>query len=95
MSDSDPDLGHEGDAVKHMMRNLEIERVGLAAMSLGIGRRSIEVMVNYGNERKAFGKSLSNFGQIQAHIGTSYAEVFGLFIFSFLFLINDFVVHGS
>lgn len=95
MSDSDP-LGHEGDAVKHMMRNLEIERVGLAAMSLGIGRRSIEVMVNYGNERKAFGKSLSNFGQIQAHIGTSYAEVFGLFIFlSFCFLINDCVVHGS
>lgn len=58
-----------------MMRNLEIERVGLAAMSLGIGRRSIEVMVNYANERKAFGKPISNYGQIQAHIGNSYAEV--------------------
>jgi isovaleryl-CoA dehydrogenase len=36
-------LGHEGEATKHMMRNLEMERIGLAAMSLGIGRRSIEV----------------------------------------------------
>lgn len=36
--------GDEGEAMKHMMRNLEIERIGLAAMSLGIGRRSIEVL---------------------------------------------------
>jgi hypothetical protein len=30
-----------------MMRNLEIERVALAAMSLGIARRSIDVMNSY------------------------------------------------
>ncbi len=34
-----------GDAVLHMMRNLECERLGLAAMSLGIARRSIEVSI--------------------------------------------------
>ncbi len=32
-------VGNEGDAVRHMMRNLEIERLTLAAMSLGIARR--------------------------------------------------------
>ena len=36
-------VGKEGDAMLHMMRNLEIERLTLAAMSLGIARRSIEV----------------------------------------------------
>jgi len=58
-----------------MMRNLEIERVGLAAMALGIARRCINVMTNYAaNERKAFGKPISDFGQIQSAIATSYAE---------------------
>eukprot|EP01138_Halocafeteria_seosinensis_P012943 gb/GECG01013221.1/.p1 GENE.gb/GECG01013221.1/~~gb/GECG01013221.1/.p1 ORF type:complete len:249 (+),score=35.32 gb/GECG01013221.1/:1-747(+) len=67
-------IGEEGDAVSHMMRNLEIERLGLAAMSLGIARRSIEVMKSYANERQSFGKKLSSFGQIQKHIADSYAE---------------------
>ena len=67
-------VGHEGDAVLHMMRNLEIERVALAAMSLGIARRCVEVMNTYAKERKSFGKPLNSFGQIQKHIADSYAE---------------------
>ena len=67
-------VGHEGASVHHMMRNLEIERVTLAAMSLGIARRSLEAMNRYAQERSAFGKSLSHFGQIQRHIAESYAE---------------------
>ncbi|MBT4760724.1 MAG: isovaleryl-CoA dehydrogenase [Bdellovibrionaceae bacterium] len=67
-------VGAEGDSMHHMMRNLEIERLTLAAMSLGIGRRSLEVMNQYAKEREAFGKSLSYFGQIQKYIGDSYAE---------------------
>ena len=43
-------------------------------MSLGIARRSIEIMNRYANERQAFGQPISGFGQIQAHIATSYAE---------------------
>ena len=66
-------IGHEGDAVGHMMRNLEIERLTLAAMSLGIARRSIEIMNRYAGERKAFGQPIREFGQIQSHIATSYA----------------------
>ena len=67
-------VGKEGESLMHMMRNLELERLTLAAMSLGIARRSIEVMVNYANERTAFGEKLTHFGQIQRHIGESYAE---------------------
>ncbi len=67
-------IGKEGEASLHMMRNLEIERLTLAAMSLGIARRSLKIMTKYAGEREAFGKALSFFGQIQKMIGDSYAE---------------------
>jgi isovaleryl-CoA dehydrogenase len=67
-------VGAPGDAVLHMMRNLEIERLALAAMSLGIARRCIEVMNKYARDRVAFGSPLNRFGQIQRHVGESYAE---------------------
>ncbi len=67
-------IGEDGGAVKCMMRNLALERLTLAAMSLGIARRSIEIMVQYANDRIAFGKPLNEFGQIQRHIADSYAE---------------------
>lgn len=67
-------VGHEGDSLLHMMRNLEFERLTLAAMSLGIARRSIQIMVKYANQREAFGQPLGHFGQIQKMIADSYAE---------------------
>ncbi|MEM7604850.1 MAG: acyl-CoA dehydrogenase family protein [Myxococcota bacterium] len=67
-------VGEEGTAATHMMRNLEIERVGLAAMSLGIARRCVEIMNGYAKERQSFGKPLHSFGQVQRHIAESYAE---------------------
>jgi len=67
-------VGQEGDSMLHMMRNLEIERVTLAAMSIGIARRAIEIMNKYCVEREAFGKPLNQFGQIQKMIAESYAE---------------------
>lgn len=66
-------VGETGGAVGHMMRNLELERLTLAAMSLGMARRSLEVMNEYARERQAFGKPLNYFGQIQRHIADSYA----------------------
>lgn len=67
-------MGHEGDSMLHMMRNLEIERLTLAAMSLGIARRSLEIMNRYAIDREAFGKPLNFFGQMQKYIAESYAE---------------------
>lgn len=67
-------VGGEGESLMHMMRNLELERLTLAAMSLGIARRSLEIMNRYANERVAFGHPLSHFGQIQRYIGESFAD---------------------
>jgi isovaleryl-CoA dehydrogenase len=68
-------LGVEGGGITNMMRNLEIERIGLAAMSLGMARRCLDTMVRYATERKSFGKPLAEHGQIQRYIGESYAKV--------------------
>ena len=68
-------LGTEGGGITNMMRNLEIERLGLAAMSLGMARRCLDVMVRYATERRTFNKPLAEHGQIQKYIGESYAKV--------------------
>jgi isovaleryl-CoA dehydrogenase len=68
-------VGTEGGGITNMMRNLEIERLGLAAMSVGIGRRCLDVMVKYACERHTFGKPLHEHGQIQRYIGESYAKL--------------------
>jgi isovaleryl-CoA dehydrogenase len=67
-------VGLEGGGITNMMRNLEIERLGLAAMSLGIAQRCLDEMVRYSQERKAFGKPIHEHGQIQRHIGDAYAK---------------------
>ena len=67
-------VGGPGESMIHMMRNLEIERIGLAAMALGIARRSLDAMNKYASEREAFGNEIRDFGQIQRHIGESWAE---------------------
>ena len=67
-------VGEVNGATLCMMRNLEIERIALAAMALGIARRCVDDMKRYAAERTAFGKDLYSFGQMQRHIAESYAE---------------------
>ena len=67
-------VGTEGGGITNMMRNLEIERRGLAARSLGIARRCLDAMVRYAQERRTFGKPLADHGQIQRYIGDSFAK---------------------
>mmetsp|Transcript_3645 Transcript_3645/g.8080 ORF Transcript_3645/g.8080 Transcript_3645/m.8080 type:complete len:453 (-) Transcript_3645:64-1422(-) len=68
-------VGDVNGATLCMMRNLEIERVALAAMAIGLARRSLDEMIAYAGNRPAFGKpNLYGFGQIQKHIAESYAE---------------------
>jgi isovaleryl-CoA dehydrogenase len=66
-------LGEEGEGTLQMMRNLEVERLAIAGMCLGIARRSLKVMVAYANERESFGVLLREHGQIQRHIAENFA----------------------
>ena len=67
-------LGDEGAGTLAMMRNLEVERLTLAAMSVGIAGRCLDVMVRYANERKSYGVPIREHGQIQRYIAESFAE---------------------
>jgi len=67
-------LGAEGEGTLSMMRNLEIERLTLAAMSLGIAQRCLNVMIDWANQRKSFGVPIREHGQVQRHIAESFAE---------------------
>jgi isovaleryl-CoA dehydrogenase len=67
-------LGDEGQGALQMMRNLEVERLTLAAMSLGIAQRSLRVMVGWANQRKAFGVPIREHGQIQRYLAEGFAE---------------------
>ncbi|MBN8613504.1 MAG: acyl-CoA dehydrogenase family protein [Deltaproteobacteria bacterium] len=68
-------LGEIGGGLTHMMRNLEIERLTLAAMSVGIAERCVEIMLRYANERRTFGKPITEYGQIQRYIAEGYASM--------------------
>jgi len=67
-------VGEVGESLLHMMGNLELERLTLAGMALGIGRRALEEMNRYATDRTAFGSSIRDFGQIQRYIGESWAK---------------------
>lgn len=66
-------LGEEGQGITHMMRNLELERITLAAMSVGIADRCVDIMVRHAQERRSFGQPLLFYGQIQKYVAESYA----------------------
>ena len=67
-------VGGVGESLLHMMGNLELERLTLAGMALGIGRRALDEMNRYATDRTAFGSPIRDFGQIQRYIGESWAK---------------------
>lgn len=67
-------VGLEGKGVIHMMRNLEIERLTLAGMAVGIADQCVELMLQYAKQRQAFGQPIINFGQMQKYIADSFAH---------------------
>lgn len=58
-------VGEEGTSIEMLMRNLDIERITIAGISLGIARACIQTATTYAKERKQFGKPIGTFQQIQ------------------------------
>lgn len=66
-------VGRLNDGLRPMLRNLTVERLGLAAQSCGIAQSCFDVMRAYSTQRIAFGKQIVEFGQIQKMLSESYA----------------------
>jgi len=67
-------VGKEGDSVYHMMKNLDIERITIAGISLGIAQACVNQCVKYAGERKQFGKHIGSFQMIQKMISEMATE---------------------
>jgi isovaleryl-CoA dehydrogenase len=67
-------VGKEGDSTYHMMKNLEIERITIAGISLGIAQACVDQCIKYAGERKQFGKHLGSFQLIQKMIAEMATE---------------------
>jgi len=55
---------------------LNIGRIKLAAASIGASKQTISQAVNYANERRQFGTSISAFGAIKHKIGNQITKVY-------------------
>lgn len=67
-------VGKEGDSVYHMMKNLDLERITISGISLGIAQACLDQCIKYAGERKQFGKTLANFQLIQKMIAEMSTE---------------------
>jgi isovaleryl-CoA dehydrogenase len=67
-------VGKEGDSLSHMIKNLDIERITISGISLGIARSCLEVATKYAKEREQFGKPIAEFQMIQAMLADGQAE---------------------
>lgn len=67
-------VGEEGDSTYHMMKNLELERITISGISLGLAQACLEACVKYADERKAFGKTIGHFQLMQKMIAEMSTE---------------------
>jgi alkylation response protein AidB-like acyl-CoA dehydrogenase len=68
-------LGPRGAGFKQFLHILDIGRIGVAAMGVGLAQGALDEALSYAKERKAFGKSISKFQAIQAKLADMATEI--------------------
>ncbi len=68
-------IGEEGFGFKFAMKTLEGGRIGIASQALGIAAGAYELALNYSQERKAFGKTISGHQAIQFKLADMATEI--------------------
>jgi len=68
-------LGEEGQGLKIALRALDGGRIGIGAQAVGLAQGALEETVKYTKQRKAFGKSISEFQAIQWMIADMQTEI--------------------
>ena len=68
-------IGEEGQGFKQCMKILDGGRIAIAALSLGIAQGALDASLKYSQERKQFGKSLSEFQGIQFKLADMATEI--------------------
>jgi alkylation response protein AidB-like acyl-CoA dehydrogenase len=68
-------LGPRGQGFKQFLHILDIGRIGVAAMGVGLAQGCLDEALKYAKERKAFGQSISKFQAIQAKLADMSTEI--------------------
>lgn len=68
-------LGEEGQGLQIPLGALDGGRLGIAAQAVGLAQGALEAVVRYAKQRKAFGKSISEFQAIQWMIADMQTDV--------------------
>jgi short-chain 2-methylacyl-CoA dehydrogenase len=68
-------LGPRGAGFRQFLHILDIGRIGVAAMGVGLAQGALDEALAYAKERKAFGQSISKFQAIQAKLADMATEI--------------------
>ncbi len=68
-------LGPRGQGFKQFLHILDIGRIGVAAMGVGLAQGALDEALKYAKERQAFGQSISKFQSIQAKLADMSTEI--------------------
>lgn len=68
-------LGPRGNGFKQFLHILDIGRIGVAAMGLGLAQGALDEALAYARERRAFGQPISKFQAIQAKLADMATEI--------------------
>jgi short/branched chain acyl-CoA dehydrogenase len=68
-------LGPRGNGFKQFLHILDIGRIGVAAMGVGLAQGALDQALAYAKERKAFGRSISKFQAIQTKLADMSTEI--------------------
>jgi alkylation response protein AidB-like acyl-CoA dehydrogenase len=68
-------LGPQGQGFKQFLHILDIGRIGVAAMGVGLAQGALDEALAYAKERRAFGKPISKFQAIQAKLADMSTEI--------------------
>ena len=68
-------LGPRGAGFKQFLHILDIGRIGVAAMGVGLAQGALDQALDYAKQRKAFGQPISKFQAIQAKLADMATEL--------------------
>jgi short/branched chain acyl-CoA dehydrogenase len=68
-------VGHRGAGLKQFLQVLDIGRIGVAAMGIGLAQGAVDEALAYAKERRAFGQPISRFQTIQAKLADLTTEI--------------------
>ena len=68
-------LGPRGQGFKQFLHILDIGRIGVAAMGVGLAQGALDEALAYAKERRAFGQPISKFQAIQAKLADMATEI--------------------